>query len=104
MNRRRFLALLGTAFAAPIVGPPLETAARALLPAADYSTAYASKMIRISRELLEDSRFDIEAYLRQELTRNLRREMERQFTEEIEPEILHGTGTNKPRGILRARP
>lgn len=55
---------------------------------------YSSKIITVPIELLQDSRIDIEAHVRDRLARRLARVTNKHFTT--------GTGTGQPRGIVTA--
>jgi HK97 family phage major capsid protein len=55
---------------------------------------YSSKMIRVSQQLLQDSAFDLPAYLADALGTRLARITNQHFTT--------GTGTNQPKGIVTA--
>lgn len=53
---------------------------------------YSSKIIRVSLELLQDSAFDLDAFLREVCAERIARITNRHFTT--------GTGTNQPQGVV----
>lgn len=55
---------------------------------------YSTKMVKVSLELLQDSAFDIEAFLKEQFAIRLGRILNTQFT--------IGTGTSQPNGIVTA--
>lgn len=55
---------------------------------------FSSKMVKVSLELLQDSAFDMESYLKKKLSIRIGRIYNNQFTV--------GTGTNAPNGIVTA--
>lgn len=55
---------------------------------------YSTKMVKVSIELLQDSAFDIESYLREKFAIRLGRKLNTDFT--------LGTGTSQPNGLVTA--
>jgi len=55
---------------------------------------FSSKMVKLSLELMQDSAFDMESYLKRKLTIRIGRAYNTYFT--------NGTGTNQPNGIVTA--
>ena len=55
---------------------------------------YSTKLVQVSRELLQDSAFDIEAYLKGEFVKRIGRITNNHFTV--------GTGTSQPKGVVTA--
>jgi HK97 family phage major capsid protein len=55
---------------------------------------YTSKLIKVSSELMQDSAFDMDAYLREALSERLARILNRHATT--------GTGTDQPQGVVGA--
>jgi HK97 family phage major capsid protein len=55
---------------------------------------FSTKMVKVSIELLQDSAFDVEAFLKQQFAIRLGRILNTKFTT--------GTGTNEPKGIITA--
>lgn len=55
---------------------------------------FSSKMVKLSLELMQDSAFDMESYLKKKLAIRIGRVYNTQFT--------NGTGTNAPNGIMTA--